>query len=128
MLILPTELPIGEQMKVQPLQTLIGRALYGNVPKYIAHVRSVQRNGQVCLDEPWDVEEMRRMAAAITRHATEDDLDLYAQGRLLNGETGALEEHLLACQQCRDELDLVAPFARAMKKHGWAWRLPVGLV
>jgi anti-sigma factor RsiW len=42
-----------------------------------------------------------------TLHLTEDEIERYAMGKLPDDESHHAEEHLLACQQCRDELELI---------------------
>jgi anti-sigma factor RsiW len=41
------------------------------------------------------------------RHLTEDDIEKYAMGKMTESEAAPTEEHLLVCQQCRDELELL---------------------
>lgn len=48
-------------------------------------------------------------------HGTEDQLELYALGRLPEAEIPALEEHLIACTSCQERLDGVADFAVAIR-------------
>lgn len=40
-------------------------------------------------------------------HLSEDDIERYAMGKMPEPETASAEEHLLVCQQCRDELELI---------------------
>jgi hypothetical protein len=40
-------------------------------------------------------------------HIDPDKLELYALGRLTETEVGAIEEHLLVCHQCQDELEQI---------------------
>ena len=40
-------------------------------------------------------------------HIDPDKLELYALGRLVETEVAAIEEHLLVCPQCQDELEQV---------------------
>ncbi len=42
-----------------------------------------------------------------TLHLTEDEIEQYAMGKLPEAKTPRAEEHLLFCQQCRDELELI---------------------
>lgn len=44
------------------------------------------------------------------------DLDLYVVGALREPETAALEEHLLVCGRCCDELDVAVGFAQGMRE------------
>jgi hypothetical protein len=46
-----------------------------------------------------------------TFHESEDRLELYALGRLPDSEVPCLEEHLLVCGTCREQLDDLAAFA-----------------
>lgn len=47
-------------------------------------------------------------------HQTEEDLELYALGRLSPARVEAVEEHLLVCESCRNMLDDLESFAIAM--------------
>ena len=47
-------------------------------------------------------------------HGTEDQLELYARGRLPESELPVLEEHLMICTNCRDKLDEIGDFALGM--------------
>jgi anti-sigma factor RsiW len=38
-------------------------------------------------------------------HVNPDKLELYALGRLSDTEVAAIEEHLLVCHRCQDELE-----------------------
>ncbi len=49
-------------------------------------------------------------------HGTEDQLELYALGRLPDSDLPRLEEHLLACTACREKLNGTADFALAMRE------------
>ena len=40
-------------------------------------------------------------------HLTEDDIERYAMGKMTEAESAPAEEHLLVCQQCREELELL---------------------
>ncbi len=40
-------------------------------------------------------------------HLTEDDIEKYAMGKMTEEESAPTEEHLLVCQQCRDDLELL---------------------
>jgi len=44
--------------------------------------------------------------------------DLYLLGMLSSAQVIALEEHLLICERCRDELDLATAFTLAMRRNG----------
>ena len=48
-------------------------------------------------------------------HQTDEQLELYALGRLPEPEVAVVEEHLLACASCQERLDEVEPFAIAMR-------------
>jgi hypothetical protein len=42
-----------------------------------------------------------------TLHLSEDEIEQYAMGKLPEIKINQAEEHLLICQQCRDELELL---------------------
>jgi hypothetical protein len=48
-------------------------------------------------------------------HASEDDLELYAMGRLETGRVAEFEEHLYVCDSCRDKLETAERFIMAMQ-------------
>jgi hypothetical protein len=56
------------------------------------------------------------MGLAHISHETEDQLELYALGRLPESRNAAVEEHLLLCASCREKLDDVENFALAMQR------------
>ncbi len=41
------------------------------------------------------------------QHLTEDEIEKYAMGKMPETEAAAAEEHLLICEPCRDELELI---------------------
>src|SRR5512140_3293379 len=49
------------------------------------------------------------------QHADEDDLEKYSLGTLSEGATEILEEHLLLCPTCRDNLTEMDAYLRTMK-------------
>jgi len=49
-------------------------------------------------------------------HGTEDQLELYALGRLPDSDLPRLEEHLLVCTTCREKLNGIEDFALAMRE------------
>jgi hypothetical protein len=49
-------------------------------------------------------------------HQTDEQLELYAMGRLPGSEVAVLEEHLLVCIPCQERLDEVEGFAIAMRQ------------
>jgi hypothetical protein len=49
-------------------------------------------------------------------HGTEDQLELYARGRLPESELPVLEEHLMICIGCREKLDEIGDFALGMRE------------
>jgi hypothetical protein len=52
-------------------------------------------------------------------HGTEDQLELYALGRLQDSDLPRLEEHLLVCTTCREKLKGTEDFALGMREaHG----------
>ena len=74
--------------------------------------------------------------ASVIAHQTEEDLELYALGRLSEARLESVEEHLLVCEVCRNMLDEVESFAIAMRtaieaepipaeKPGWFQRLRI---
>lgn len=48
-------------------------------------------------------------------HVHEDELELYAGGRLRNANLESVEEHLLVCESCLDRLESEETYVRAMK-------------
>ena len=64
------------------------------------------------------VVERERLNAQLKVHGTEEQLELYALGRLPEAETNALEEHLLVCDSCRQRLDGTGDFALGMRDAG----------
>ncbi len=42
-----------------------------------------------------------------TVHLSEDDIEQYAMAKLPEPEAAYAEEHLLICQKCRDDLELI---------------------
>ncbi len=63
-------------------------------------------------------------------HATEEDLERYALGRLPAAETERLEEHLLVCTECQDRLVETEAYVQAVRDAAfqlsrgpdWTWR------
>lgn len=53
---------------------------------------------------------------AAAPHETDDDLELYALGRLSDERAASVEEHLLICAACQKRLDDVEAFAVAMRE------------
>jgi hypothetical protein len=49
-------------------------------------------------------------------HGTEDQLELYALGRLSATDLPLLEEHLLTCAACQEHLDAIGSFAVGMRE------------
>ena len=49
-------------------------------------------------------------------HRTDDELELYALGRLADPQVAVVEEHLLVCVACQERLDEVEAFALAMRE------------
>jgi len=49
-------------------------------------------------------------------HETDEQLELYALGRLSESHMEAVEEHLVLCVSCRQRLDEVEVFALAMRR------------
>jgi hypothetical protein len=50
------------------------------------------------------------MQESIESHRSAEELESYSLRRLAPSRTGALEQHLLLCQQCRDQLNAVEPY------------------
>jgi anti-sigma factor RsiW len=50
-----------------------------------------------------------------SRHISDDDLELYALGRLDESDAAPVEEHLLTCAECRERLAQWDEYARAMR-------------
>jgi hypothetical protein len=42
-----------------------------------------------------------------TLHLTEDSVEQYAMGKLPEPQAAGAEEHLLVCQRCRDDVELI---------------------
>jgi hypothetical protein len=51
------------------------------------------------------VEECVELNAHGSAHGSDNDLEQYAMGRLLEAEIGEIEEHLLVCPECREKVD-----------------------
>jgi hypothetical protein len=49
-------------------------------------------------------------------HGTDDQLELYARGRLPESELPVLEEHLMICTNCRGKLDEIGDFVLGMQE------------
>ncbi len=49
-------------------------------------------------------------------HQSDDQLELYALGRLPEQSTAAVEEHLLICVACQERLDEIEAFSLAMRE------------
>jgi hypothetical protein len=49
-------------------------------------------------------------------HGTEDQLELYARGRLPESDLPVLEDHLLICTTCQEKLDEIGDFALGMQE------------
>ncbi len=49
-------------------------------------------------------------------HGTDEQLELYALGRLGESECAAVEDHLLICARCRERLDEAEAFAVSMRE------------
>jgi anti-sigma factor ChrR (cupin superfamily) len=49
-------------------------------------------------------------------HQTAEQLERYALGRLAEPEQAVIEEHLLICEACRQRLDEVEAYAKAMRR------------
>jgi hypothetical protein len=66
-------------------------------------------------------------------HGTNDQLELYARGRLPESDLPVLEDHLLICKTCCEKLDEIGDFALGMQEAlvsapvaqtaGWGWGL-----
>jgi hypothetical protein len=66
----------------------------------------------------------------LTLHSTDHQLELYSLNRLPDSDAPLVEEHLLACDSCRERLDLVEHFVVGLKTElkrnpapvsAWAW-------
>lgn len=51
-----------------------------------------------------------------TPHLTEDVIEQYAMGKLSPDATEFAENHLLVCQQCRDEVELIVTIVAALRE------------
>jgi hypothetical protein len=56
------------------------------------------------------------MGVSHISHETDEELELYALGRLPEPRVDAVEEHLLICASCQERLDELAIFALAMRE------------
>jgi hypothetical protein len=54
----------------------------------------------------------------LAAHKTDEQLELYALGRLPGAEHARLEEHLIVCAACREKLEGIGDFALAMREAG----------
>lgn len=55
------------------------------------------------------------MPEMVGQHPSDDDLELYALGRLTEPDLGRVEEHLLVCEECRVRLDEEDAFVKAVR-------------
>ena len=55
-------------------------------------------------------------------HIQDEPLERYSLGMSLEGETCTVEEHLLICQTCRDRLESLDSYHRAMRTASLAIR------
>lgn len=62
--------------------------------------------------------ERDRVTPNLKVHGTDEQLELYALGRLPESEHALLEEHLLVCASCREKLDGIGDFALSMRAAG----------
>jgi len=49
------------------------------------------------------------------KHISEDELELYAVGRISVQAAEHLEAHLLGCSKCREQLESMDEYVRAMR-------------
>ena len=49
-------------------------------------------------------------------HPSEDELDAYARGTLNSGTVPRVEEHILVCAECRDEVQNTLDLINALRK------------
>ena len=54
------------------------------------------------------------MDIVFDNHPSEEDIELYALGRLAEDLVPSIEEHLLICTQCQDALQLEDAFSQSM--------------
>jgi hypothetical protein len=52
----------------------------------------------------------------VTRHGTEEEFELYLRGGLSRVEVTELEEHMMACPDCVDQLEETRQFTGAMRE------------
>ncbi len=52
----------------------------------------------------------------VVAHIEEDSLELYTLGRVSPFEAASIEEHLLVCPLCRDNLQSIEVFAKTMRE------------
>ncbi len=55
-------------------------------------------------------------------HATAEALEQYALGRLREPELSALEEHVLVCKECQDELAVEDAFTQGIRDASEVWQ------
>jgi len=55
------------------------------------------------------------MSTAKGTHPSEEELELYSLGRLEEGQSTPIEEHLLVCESCRRQVEEFDEFAAAMR-------------
>jgi hypothetical protein len=68
-----------------------------------------------------EVQHLRRMVVPFDSmvygpHPSSEELEAYAIGLLLEAELEKVEEHLLICERCQNELALADQYIQAMKK------------
>lgn len=64
----------------------------------------------------------RTMAHETPSHVDPEDLEKYAMHRTPELETARIEEHLLLCDTCRDDLDRTTAYTGAMQAAASTWR------
>ena len=57
----------------------------------------------------------RELERKAPEHIPEEQLEAYTLGSLSSNETAFVEEHLLFCATCQDQLEAVDCYARAMQ-------------
>ncbi len=64
------------------------------------------------------VVEREEVRPDLNAHRTDEQLELYAMGRLSESEHARIEEHLIVCAACREKLEGIGDFALGMRAAG----------
>jgi hypothetical protein len=89
----------------------LGSAWRSPKEKNLGKFREADTNGE---DAPRGAQAIPHQTA--TSHPDDEQLELYALGRLNEPEQAVIEEHLLICEACRQRLDQIEAYAKAMRR------------